>query len=395
MASSSKAVLRRLIQQDGRSLADHLFLFGWLRRAAPLSSVGWAVVAFALYYLLPLLLCAVEGIAISPALGKQLSEFSLGWIGSWTSRHVAGHNLPYLNDATHLMMSLTIAVGTALCLHALNRFYPTLDSITSSEILTIPSGELQPEERKLNVRLRSKGIMVILAIIAACCGAVLYHNGRNSPDWWGYPAHGPAGLIVAIIGALGAFYGGHALYLVAAGQECIAHLLNHPVKLHPFHPDGCNGFSHLGNYLILLFCVCIDGGMATWLTIRRGYLGIQNFPGIWVLALGFLICVPIILIHPLFRATYQIRKAQLARLATVEQLLQPILDKIEQQLPGSETRTELNEELKSLRDLHQIASDIYETSVFPFNVKIGSTLGVGYALQVLAVVKEIYDKLKK
>ncbi len=383
--------------QEG-SLADHLLLIGPLRRRIHIPPIAWAGIAFSLYYIVPLVLAAVEGVAVRPAFGQQMSDYGLSSLGLWASRHeqiAAGRVSPYVNDTTHLMMSLVIAIGTALVLYSLDSFYPTLQSLTSSDILEVPQGDERREERTLERRLHNKFILVVLAAAAAFCGKVLYHNGSAVMSWWGNPAYGPAGLAMAIVGSLGAFYGAHSLYLLAAGQECIAGVLHHPVRLHPFHPDGCNGFSVLGNYLILLFCVCLDGGMATYIVIRLGYLGIQNFPGTWLFAVVFLVSVPFIIIHPLFRATFQIRQAQLRRLATVERLLQPILDRLDQQPPDAETRAALNEELKSLRDLHQLASDIYETSVFPFNVKIGSTLGIGYLLQVFGVAKEIFEKLKK
>ena len=84
----------------------------------------------------------------------------------------------------------------------------------------------------------------------------------------------------------------------------------------------------------------------------------------------------------------------MAHLASVEQLLNAVLQKTEAQLGNPDFSVSNIQELKSLRDLHGVASDIYETSVFPFNRKVAGVLSIGYVLQVMTLVKEVSAKFK-
>jgi hypothetical protein len=75
-------------------------------------------------------------------------------------------------------------------------------------------------------------------------------------------------------------------------------------------------------------------------------------------------------------------------------LLNAVLEKTEAQLSHADFRVSNIEELKTLRDLHGVASDIYETNVFPFNRKVAGVLSIGYVLQVITLVKEVAGKFK-
>jgi hypothetical protein len=47
------------------SLLDHLFLIGAINRRYNVPYAVWGLVIFALYYLVPLVLCAFEGVLIT------------------------------------------------------------------------------------------------------------------------------------------------------------------------------------------------------------------------------------------------------------------------------------------------------------------------------------------
>jgi hypothetical protein len=134
--------------------------------------------------------------------------------------------------------------------------------------------------------------------------------------------------------------------------------------------------------------------LSAWMTLWHGYLGVEDFPGIWLGAIGVVTFIPWIVIQPLIHVTREIRRAQMAHLASVEQLLNTVLAKTEAQLGQADFRVSNIEELKTLRDLHDVASDIYETNVFPFNRKVASVLSIGYVLQVITLVKEVAGKFK-
>jgi hypothetical protein len=92
--------------------------------------------------------------------------------------------------------------------------------------------------------------------------------------------------------------------------------------------------------------------------------------------------------------THEIRRAQIAHLSPIEQLLNTVLGETENELGKNKLSDRNTQAMKALRDLHSVASEIYETSVFPFNRRVASVLTIGYALQVLTLVKEVASKFK-
>jgi hypothetical protein len=178
----------------------------------------------------------------------------------------------------------------------------------------------------------------------------------------------------------------HSLYLLAVAQHSISKLISEGIKLRPFHPDGSNGFARLG-------------ALHPVRARRLGYLVArlsrhEDFPGIWLGAIGVVVFIPWIVIQPLIHVTREIRRAQMMHLAPVEHLLNTVLSKTEIQLGQPDFRITDIEDLKTLHDLHTVASEIYETNVFPFNRKVAGVLSIGYVLQVITLIKEVAGKFK-
>ena len=375
-------------------MLDHLIVIGALSRQFGVPHAVWGVVIFVVYYLVPLVLCAFEGVLISANAAQQkLLPPQIIWLAA----HVGNRpsvTLPYLRDSTHLMMAVVISIGGAVAITALDSFDGVYSSVATPELLRVTSEEVSAERRRAERHLSSIWVIVLFAITAALCGAALYLDGKVNVGWWGNPVYGEAGLALAVTIPLAMFYGMHSLYLLAVGQHSISKLISKGIKLRPFHPDGSNGFARLGNYLLVLLALCILCALAAWITLWHGYLGIEDFPGIWLGAIGVVVFIPWIVIQPLIHVTREIRRAQMTHLAPVERLLNTVLNKTESQLGESDFRIANIEDLKTLRDLHTVASDVYETSVFPFNRKVAGVLSIGYILQVITLVKEVAGKFK-
>jgi hypothetical protein len=376
------------------SLLDHLFIIGALSRRFQVPHAVWGLLIFALYYLLPLILAAFEGVLIGAnALQQKLLPSQLLWLAS----HVGDHpsvTLPYLRDSTHLMMAVVVSIGGAVAIAALDNFDGVYHSVANPELLNVTEAEVETERTRVERWLNNRLIIVMFVITASFCGAALYLDGQVNPGWWGNPSYGPAGLVLAITIPLAMFYGMHALYLLAVAQHSISKLISKGIKLRPFHPDGSNGFAALGNFLLLLLALCILCALAAWVTLWHGYLGIEDFPGIWLGAIGVVVFIPWIVIQPLIHVTREIRRAQMMHLAPVEHLLNTVLSKTETQLGQPDFHITDIQDLKTLHDLHTVASEIYETSVFPFNRKVAGVLSIGYVLQVITLIKEVAGKFK-
>ncbi len=379
-------------ENQPRPLLDHLILIGQISRRFGVPHALWSVIIFAVYYFVPLVLCGFEGVLI----GAKAAQQKLPWGVAWLAQHAGSQHidLPYLRDFTHLLMAMVISIGGGVALTALDRFQGVYAAITEPGLLVADQKQVSAEVRRVERRLGNRWVVVLFAVIAVLCGAALYFDGKLDSQWWGNPAYGMAGLVLAVAIALAIFYGMHALYLLAVGQHSISQLISKGIHLRPFHPDGSNGFAALGNYLLLLLVLSILCALAAWITLWHGYLGVEDFPGIWLGAIGVVTFIPWIVIQPLMHVTREIRRAQMIHLASVERLLNTVLNKTEQQLGDADFSVSNIEELKTLRDLHMVASDIYETNVFPFNRKVAGVLSIGYVLQVITLVKEVAGKFK-
>lgn len=71
------------------------------------------LVIFALYYLVPLVLCALEGALITANAAQKLLPPQITWLAKQVGDHPAV-TLPYLRDSTHLLMAVVISIGGAV-----------------------------------------------------------------------------------------------------------------------------------------------------------------------------------------------------------------------------------------------------------------------------------------
>lgn len=374
-------------------MLDHLILIGAISRRFRVPHVLWGIIIFVVYYLVPLVLCAFEGVLI----GARTAQQNLPWGIKWLADRVGSMpdiRLPYLKDSTHLLMAVVISVGGAVAITALDRFESVYKAVADPALLNATEHAIEAERRRAERWLGNYAVVVVFAVMAAFCGAALYLDGSLDKGWWGNPVYGKAGLVLAVTIPLAMFYGMHSLYLLAVAQHSISKLISKGIKLRPFHPDGSNGFASLGNFLLLLLALCILCALAAWVTLWHGYLGIEDFPGIWLGAIAVVVFIPWIVIQPLIHVTREIRRAQMVHLAPVERMLNTVLNKTETQLGEPDFQIANIEELKTLHDLHTVASEIYETNVFPFNRKVAGVLSIGYVLQVITLIKEVAGKFK-
>lgn len=177
------------------------------------------------------------------------------------------------------------------------------------------------------------------------------------------------------------------------GLRPLSRLLVHPVKLEPFHPDGCNGFSSFGEYLISLFYLSVMIAATVWLALWKGYLGVENLAITWMAGAAGVSVIPLILIAPLIRCTRRIAAARLERVRPVQSVLERELAAIENETVRPEDVAGFGERVRRLRETQSAASSLYPSNVFPFKPRVAGTLSATYVLQLALFVREAYSTL--
>src|SRR5579885_2768386 len=99
-----------------RSLLDRLAIIGTLNRWLRMPLLWWGLVIFAGYYMVPLLLSALEGVLISAPKGSHPNAHLEALIRTVERRGVI---LPYFKDLTHLFMAVLASLGGMLCIIAM------------------------------------------------------------------------------------------------------------------------------------------------------------------------------------------------------------------------------------------------------------------------------------
>ena len=146
------------------SLLDHLFLIGAINRRYNLPYAVWGLVIFALYYLVPLVLCAFEGVLITANAAQQkLLPPQITWLAKHVGHHPAV-TLPYLRDSTHLLMAVVISIGGAVALTALDSFAEVYQAVASPELLKVTELEVKTERSRAERWLNKRLVVVVFAV---------------------------------------------------------------------------------------------------------------------------------------------------------------------------------------------------------------------------------------
>jgi hypothetical protein len=352
-----------------------------------------ALIAFGVYYCIPLFAAASCGALIAPSVARiQFGALGLPSLGRFVSRD-SGVKLFYLADYVHFAMSAMVLVGSAILLYALTEF----DQIVSELRSHLSAGDDSIAQEFAAARVFYRGYVWRLGLLLiSLLLAFAIERRTHAPSlslWWGHASHGPAGHLMAFAVWAMVFWGGSWLLLLATGIASLSRLLKKPLRLQPFHPDGCNGFAKLGNYLMTLLLLSIVIAATAWLCLHRGYLGVEKLAITWLAGASGIIAIPIILITPLVRCTIGISKARLQRLDAVRRPLEEELEKIEHEAATEHHSTKLAERVQSLRETRAAAASLYPSNIFPFKGKVAGTLSATYVLQVALFLKEAYTKL--
>lgn len=355
----------------------------------------WGILSFCIYYVVPLLLAGFGGVLIPPTVAAtQFEPLGLEVLGKWLSR-AEGVDLYYLTDIVHLIMSITLLVGSTLLLFALERYKVMISYFIKSKQLSASSEVIKNELKQARNLYKNPIIRSLLLFVGLGLAAFMFSqvNNENLTNWWGHISHGYAGVFFTSMVWAMIFYGGSWVLLLALGLRAFARILRFPVKLRPFHPDGCNGFGKFGNYLLLLFFLSLTIAATVWLCLWQGYLGVENLFITWLAGALGLLSIPLILISPLVRCTLQISRARNDRLNKFKKTLGIELENLEEKVLQADESTSFEDDLKRIKDCHSSAKELYPSNVFPFKPKIAGTVSIGYIVQVVLFILEAIDRL--
>jgi hypothetical protein len=173
-------------------------------------------------------------------------------------------------------MSVMVLLGSGLLVYVLVQLEPNVLDLLRQGKLSVDRNTAVDEFALARRHYTSVTWRAILLVVALSLGIVIERKTHDLTlsMWWGHASHGVAGHLFA--GAVGAmvFFGGSWLFLLSSGLRALSRLLAHPVRLAPFHPDGCNGFANFGDYLIP-FVLSVMIAATAWLS--EGLSGVENY----------------------------------------------------------------------------------------------------------------------
>lgn len=349
---------------------------------------------FFIYYIVPLFIAAFNGVLMSPdriifqSSGLSLYDLKTTWYSC-----VKGLNLYYIVDITHLLFSfMVLLVGANLVLRALIKFPDILKELVDSGRFEFSRELLEENIKDAQKRAQNRGIKLVFLIISIIipCTFFCYTLDQEFAKWWGHYSYGPAGVFfcLAIAGML--YYSFIGIHFLVIGLDVISFLLEHPIKLLPFHSDGCNGLREFWKYMRLILYISIIIVFAISITFNRGYLGIEEIPFTWIGALFGVIIIPFMLVMPPYRCIIQLRKAKLRVYATYEKHFQLSLEELEVYKKKASMHGNVYKEIQEIRGAQKAVKEIYDSNIFPFNFKI---VGIFAILNLFKAIHSILSKI--
>ncbi len=299
--------------------------------------------------------------------------------------------LPYLQDATHFLFTIILSVGASIAAITLKNFNTTTAKLFNEGI---PCADVETVTRiygDYRRRAFSKRYSCLSAALGLAASLLFLHLSRSAQldYWWDSNHYGAAGTTFAIIIGLMVFAVLQGAIILIFGALMLAGLMTFPVELKPFHRDGCNGLAPLGRQIFLLWWNALLGGLAIYVALRLGYLGIEHTPIIWVLALLGSLTIPAIAIIPLLAALRAVRKVQGAALDRLGTVLNRNLGAADAAIQSGNL-PEANRIISELSEVKELFQTFRATNVWPFNPKALTFILVANAIQIVLTVHELF-----
>lgn len=368
---------------------------------AGLPSYAMSILLFAGYWFLPMVISAWDGTLLNVKAVDRLATFlqvvgSPAFIVEWVRKTASYHaqnqllSQPYLTDLTHFLFAVVIGCGAWLGTATLRNFDRAVTQLSADGI---PQGDATAASniyRQYRRQAFRTGNIVLCAVLAACTFAlfVYLHRAEEYAYWWGSHKHGIAGFVFAVMVGAMVFSLVWGSLLLVFGSLMLARIISMPIELRSFHADGCNGLEPLGRQIFLLWSNALIGGLAIYVTLRSGYLGVERTPIVWILAMIGTLTIPAIAIVPLLASLRAVKKVQ-------QQYLQHLgifLNRRLQQADAAIQSDNLGEAEKIIGQLDSVRKlfEIYKTAnVWPFNSRALTVIVVINAVQIALTAKQL------
>lgn len=357
--------------------------------------------AIAVYWLIPFLLCAYERVLLSRSGGDQVVKLLTTYEAPAAVVALVRHfvdsqqiqvtnGVGYLEDATHLLFTMVLSLGTVVGALTFRGFDLTLDLLLRERIPRTSAEHVT----ELYDRFKRRAFQARYIALAIVCGAsafLLFAYLWQSPKtvyWWGNARYGAAGFVFAgIIGGMVYSLVWTGILLVY-GSLMLSHLVRLPIELQPFHRDGCNGFAPLGRQIMLLWAVALVGSLAILVTLKFGYLAIERTPIVWAFAIFGSLAIPTIAVVPLLASLVALKRAQHRNLERLGAWLNSNLGDVDKAIQRGEY-AEANALLVALDKVKGLFELYKATNIWPFNPRaLAFVLGLNI-VQVLLTAKQL------
>lgn len=358
---------------------------------------------FGVYWLLPLVLSLVAGTTLprgmvsdwSSDLATNLPDLlPLASLIDVLARHqqlAEPDAITYLTDRTHFVFAVLIAIGGGLAGHVVRQFHATVIRLRNGGLPDAADAELKPVYDHYRGLATHRGFRALSLVLALFTFAIFYYLSvaASHVHWWGHSNYGYAGVAFALAAALMVYWGSRAVMLMGMGSVMLARIIRFPLKLRPFHPDGCNGLAPLGRQIINLWLFALVLAFAIYVTLSFGYLGVEKTVTVWVLALMGTLMIPALAVFPLLAALKSIHEARRGRLAHFESVLHNLLDEVEQ---ASVERNygQAIESVTRMKDIEAAHTIINTANVWPFNPRALMSILVVNAVQIVLTLDQLF-----
>jgi hypothetical protein len=357
------------------------------------------------YWLLPMLISAWDGTVLNTQAIHKIAA-ALESLGSPAStvtmmrEFLSGQgakpavSLPYLTDLTHLLFAIVVSCGAWLGTETLKNFDRVVKKLSADKVSRAgPAAVSRIYRRYRQLAFATRNIWLCVAIAVCAASFFVYlHFSAQYAFWWGNRLHGAAGLAFAVMVGAMVFAVVWGSLLLVFGSLMLARVISLPIDLRPFHPDGCNGLAPLGKQIFLLWSNAMVGGLAIYVTLRFGYLGVEHTPVAWILAIIGTVVIPAIAVVPLFASLRAVKMVQQKYLRHLGAFLNERL----QQADAAIQNAKLDEANKFIGQLENAKKlfEIYKTAnVWPFNTRALTLIVLINVVQIVLTAKQLLSLL--
>lgn len=359
------------------------------------------LLAFSVYWGVPLAFAIWNGTLITIPTLKGYSNVFAGHailqssLALFARTQVMSDGMPYLLDRVHFIFAILVAIASVIGTIILRKMGSDLLELHSQGIpvnnFDFLHANFDGHRRAANHWI-GRGVSLILAAGGFYVFYGLYQD-QEVRYWWGSATHGCAGLLLAVVVSIMIYFGTQGMFLITVGALMIARMFRKGLQLRPYHPDGCNGLSVLGNLILLLWIISIVLVGAIYVVFGLGYFGLQRTQLAWILAVIGIFTIPCVAIIPLWAAMQAAIKAkhvELCRLEpAVDQLYRTTVESL-QSKPVDEILS-LAERLSQLETLHQFVDDL---NIWPFNRHALAFVMSVYVIETLLTLHQIFNEMR-